>query len=205
MTYKTFLIGFSIIVSIFILCSSIIYIPIISDIIVNSEKTIQIRILKLISLINIIYHLASVLKLNKLINIILIIIVLSIIEFITLKDYHIKRTKSITQQDKQLGWTWIPNSSKISHINGKEVKVRFNSQGLRGSEESLKNKILFLGNSVTQGQSVQEKETFSYILNGINGGFDGYDTYMQRDRFKRDLHNLQIDKLILVSNSLNLL
>lgn len=207
MRYKLFIKNLALIISILLIGINLFEIPYISGLVQNSDKVFEVRILRLFAFIYIIWYVVSFLRMKNLIKIILVILAVLSSEIylqyksqVSSEENQTTVADQIVTKDEKLGWIWIPNSKKINNINGKTFRISFNSYGLRGSEESLSNKILFLGNSVAQAQHVPEKETFVYLSNGINAGFDGYDTYMQRDRFKRDLHKLDVDKLVLVVN-----
>lgn len=204
MNYKTYIISTIALIAVFILSLSLVHLPVISEMIVHSEKNTYIKLIKLFSLLFLLYYCIALAKISKKIAVLLTLLSAIFFEIILLKNYQIPVTQSITREDRELGWIWIPNSHKINTFTDKNVTLRFNSKGLRGSEESLNNKILFLGNSIVQAQHIDEENTFVYLTNGINGGFDGYDTYMQRDRFKRDLYLLDANKLILIVNTVDI-
>lgn len=94
------------------------------------------------------------------------------------------------QNDKDLGWSQIPNTnSQFLHPEFK-VKVRVNSEGLRDDEFTIKRKskkrILILGDSFAWGFGVEEKDRFSELLENkldnyaiINAGVSGYSTIQQ--------------------------
>ena len=113
-------------------------------------------------------------------------------------------TQSITKKDNELGWVWKTHSSKVNKRNGEDVIVRFNSLGLRGADVTDE-KLLVLGSSIVQAQQLSENKIFTTLLNGINAGFDGYDTYQEVTRFNRDLYKLNIKHIILVVSPIDII
>lgn len=73
-------------------------------------------------------------------------------------------------------------------LNGREILIRTNSLGLRGPDLAPRDKgrkrVLFLGDSITFGEGVNEEETFVQqterlypgLFETVNGAFSGYGT-----------------------------
>lgn len=105
-------------------------------------------------------------------------LLLQIISFCIIPSQH-----SLSSPDDELGWIF----------QGPGI----NSFGCRDSEPGYI-KYMYLGDSVTMGLHVDSDKTFAALLGGYNAGFDGYDTYQEVVKYKRDLCRLQPENLILV-------
>lgn len=102
-----------------------------------------------------------------------------------------------TKPDKDLGWVFT-GCERRTDDTGVSYNLCFNSWGLRGiSEPPLEGEWIFLGDSVTAGLHVPEEATFAALFGALNAGFDGYSTYQERDRYKRDLYRIRTKNLVL--------
>ncbi len=90
-------------------------------------------------------------------------------------------------------------------------KTRFNSVGMRSSKElseyetAKQKKIIFLGDSVTLGQGVPDRELFTEIVGNnlkqfltINCGYDGADLRHLYNVYMKGLKNIKPDYLVYI-------
>ena len=109
------------------------------------------------------------------------------------------------------------HEKKINHVHKKnssaelqKVRININSLGMRGTEEdysewvSSKNKILFIGSSITLGWGVEEKMVMSNVLESLaksnnlnwatlNGGVGNYNTERYISNFFENYVDLKPD------------
>ena len=105
---------------------------------------------------------------------------------------------SLTVIDTELGWTYAGCRNQSYYGYG-DFDLCFNSLGLRGPEiTTTPVPMMILGSSVVMAQQVPEEETFAGLLGAVNAGFEGYQTHQERDRYLRDLYELEPQTLILV-------
>lgn len=98
---------------------------------------------------------------------------------------------TVVKPDSLLGWTFVGHRAQADVGLG-GFDLRFNRFGMRGGEvPSGPVPLLILGNSITMAQHVPEEKTFACLLGAVNAGFDGYNTFQQRDKFRRDLLTLE--------------
>jgi hypothetical protein len=163
-------------------------------------RPVEISLIQWISIIILIIILSNIILkkifFEKKLFILLSTPILSLVLFLTV-DYmlsdkmelNIIKVK-IVKDDEFLGWKYIPNSN---NNNG----IYINSNGFRGPELSKRN-TLFIGNSVTFAQHVNHEETFVSLLDGINGGVDGYNTMQERDYLINELNYLNPKIIVLI-------
>ncbi|MFH1645779.1 MAG: SGNH/GDSL hydrolase family protein, partial [Candidatus Omnitrophota bacterium] len=113
----------------------------------------------------------------------LILLAVSITVFLLVAEFlcriFIKKPVShnalFCEYDPLLGWSKIPNKKGVYSTSEYSVTESFNSKGLRGQEYSYEKKdgeyrILVLGDSFTEGYTVEFEELFSEVLKeGLNG------------------------------------
>jgi hypothetical protein len=109
------------------------------------------------------------------------------------------RPSPVGGRDPDLGWTFS-GSRNQRELGFGDFELKFDSRGFRIGEipPVTDGKPMFLGNSVTLGQHVPAESAFPGLLDGINVGSDGYDTYQQLLRYRRDLEPLNPAMLVLV-------
>ncbi len=110
------------------------------------------------------------------------------------------RITAVVTADPELGWRFLGQRNQ-RELGFGDFVLRFDSLGLRQAEqtrERLRDRVIFVGNSVTLGQQVGEEQTFAALLGGINAGGDGYDTYQQLTHFRRNLADLKPRRVVLV-------
>ena len=105
-------------------------------------------------------------------------------------------------KDEDLGWDF--SNYKKYNFNDCGVRDSLNCNEIKSLS---KRKIMFLGNSVVMGKVVKPEETFSkqvQTLNTdlyiINAGFDGFETYREIAKYKRDLSDLGVSHVALFLN-----
>ena len=113
--------------------------------------------------------------------------------------------------DNELGWTTKENSLGMDHPNLQEpsVQIRINSQGYRGMESPGLmtpgiRRVVILGDSITFGYGVEEKDSYPAILQAligadsqvINRGVSGYGLDQEFLLFKRDVLQQRPDLVI---------
>ena len=95
-----------------------------------------------------------------------LVIVLAFGEFIVRVSVT---TPSNQQFDEQLGWTYVPHSTIYSSREGGAF-LKLNSLGANDLDPALKRhkqRILFLGDSITEALQVPREENFTTVLEGL--------------------------------------
>lgn len=112
---------------------------------------------------------------------------------------------SVVTSDPELGWVFHGKRHQ-GFLGLGDFWLHYNDWGMRGPDLGPVPQvgILLLGDSVTQGQHVPEEDTFAARLGAVNAGFGGYNTWQQRDRYRRDLWKLKprIVGLIISANDI---
>lgn len=103
-------------------------------------------------------------------------------------DHH----RLLCEHDPLLGWRKIPNARRRFTMTEFDVEERINAKGLRGPEFTYEKpagtfRILALGDSFTEGYTVESHEVFTEVLAArmgtgvqvINAGTGGYSTDQQ--------------------------
>ncbi len=109
---------------------------------------------------------------------------------------------TIAFENDQFGWLFSGCRNQ-SEVGLGDFELCFNAQHLRGQDSRLRNsKKLYIGNSVTLAQHVPDNETFVFLTQGLNAGFDGYSFHQIKDRYVHDLaSSLRLKELVLVINT----
>jgi lysophospholipase L1-like esterase len=113
--------------------------------------------------------------------------------------------------DNELGWTTKENTFGVDHPNPQEpaVQIRINSQGYRGQEYPRQKapgtrRVVILGDSITFGYGVEEKDSYPAILQPmigagsqvINRGVSGYGLDQEFLLFQREVLQQRPDLVI---------
>ncbi|MCA9435244.1 MAG: hypothetical protein KC964_10210 [Candidatus Omnitrophica bacterium] len=110
--------------------------------------------------------------------------------------YYEKDAESRYQRDEILGWSPIPNFDGVHGGAEFKVRVRHDSNGMRGREVSPArvhdvSRVVFVGDSMTYGHAASDEEAFVGLLdsrdNGIetvNLGVGGFNTCQEFLRLK---------------------
>ncbi|HMC56037.1 MAG TPA: SGNH/GDSL hydrolase family protein [Gemmatimonadaceae bacterium] len=77
-----------------------------------------------------------------------------------------------------LGWSQVPNGKYETLLNGKPLRVRFNSLGFRDEEHQLAKppgvkRIVVIGDSFSEAVQVNVEETFHHLLQGMLNAHGG--------------------------------
>ncbi len=120
------------------------------------------------------------------------------------------------EYDSLLGWRKIPNAKGHHNTTEYEVLENINSQGIRGPEYPVKKdsgerRIIVLGDSFSEGYTVEFEELFSEVLKKklnaeqserhtevINFGTGGYSTDQELLCFERDAAQYRPDETVLM-------
>ncbi|MCF8246306.1 MAG: hypothetical protein K9J37_16180 [Saprospiraceae bacterium] len=120
------------------------------------------------------------------------------------------------EYDSLLGWRKIPNAKGHHKTSEYEVLENINSQGIRGPEYPLRKdsgeqRIIVLGDSFSEGYTVEFEELFSEVLKKklnaeqpehrtevINFGTGGYSTDQELLCFERDAVHYSPDETVLM-------
>ncbi len=108
--------------------------------------------------------------------------------------------------DPVLGWKPKIGSHKFKpwSINGKETYLTINKDKSRltGNIDENKDKIIFIGGSITQGWAVSDDETFPYIFqkNNLNhkiynfgvGGYGGHQSLLMLEKVFKDKDKIKL-------------
>lgn len=128
-------------------------------------------------------------------------------------DFKPKNT-TIFIKDEELGWRLKPNTEDYWGTSSRRVKVKINNKGLRGPELSYNKdpnafRILYLGDSVTFGYSLENEETFPYLIESfleerlrreietVNAGVDGYSQWQEYIYLKKEAIKYNPDLIVL--------
>jgi lysophospholipase L1-like esterase len=90
---------------------------------------------------------------------------------------HNDERNLVYQYDKEFGWFPIKNSEHMVVFNGHRIYIKHNTMGFRDHEHSInsdKPRIVFLGDSVVWGYSVNQSERFTDKLRNKMSDWDIY-------------------------------
>lgn len=129
---------------------------------------------------------------------------------------QVEHHRLLCEHDPLLGWRKIPNARKRFRTAEYDVEERINSKGLRGHEYPYDKprevyRILVLGDSFTEGYTVEFEDVFTEVLarrlNGaaggkrlqvINAGTGGYSTDQELLFLRSEGHKYGADLVILM-------
>ena len=145
----------------------------------------------------------------KLAHVFTIIIFTLLIHFlnIPISDDQLIQDPDILRRDSLVGWTYVPLTSRklLAQNSMLEHNVSIDKNGLRSQNNKRNSQILFLGNSVTFAQQVDDDSTFCALIGGQNGGVDGYSTHQGKDYLINHLTDIDFELLIVVVTPVDIL
>ena len=146
------------------------------------------------------------LKLAHVFTFIIIVLMIHFLNIPTSNDQLIQEP-DILRRDSLVGWTYLPNTSKKSLAKNSmsERNISIDKNGLRAQTNKKNSQILFLGNSVTFAQQVDDDSTFCALIGGMNGGVDGYSTHQEKDYLINNLADIGYELLIIVVTPVDIL
>lgn len=117
----------------------------------------------------------------------------------------------VTKIDEALGWRHKPNSYKDVFFEDKGFLINYNEKGLRGTFKNYKKtakkyRVLFLGDSFTDGSTIPDGKIFTNILESINNrietvnmGVYAYGTVQEYLTYKQEGFKYNPDLVILMT------
>jgi hypothetical protein len=123
-------------------------------------------------------------------------------------------TPTLWSLDDERGWAHRPGVARIEETEGVRARVSINALGLRGPVHvgpTTRHRVLILGDSFTEGITVEDDELFSVLLERqnpdlevVNAGVIGYGTVQEAITLKRvePLVHPVVTVLLVVRNDL---